>query len=177
MNELTTTSAREAAAVGAVAGSMFAFIMFFGLAMWVISVIATWKIFKKAGEPGWKAIIPIYNIYMLYKIVGMKMWFWILICTGILLSIIMGVDGTAGVFSMTNAQLAAFNWNDHMLTVVTLVIYCIFALGVDIYYCIRTSKSFNHGGLFATGLFFFQPIFWLILGFGKSKYNKKVALN
>jgi hypothetical protein len=35
-----------------------------------------WKIFEKAGEAGWKSIIPIYNVYIMYKIVGMKNWFW-----------------------------------------------------------------------------------------------------
>ena len=33
-------------------------------------IVALWKIFTKAGEPGWKSIIPIYNIIMLLKIVG-----------------------------------------------------------------------------------------------------------
>jgi len=34
----------------------------------VIYVIAYWKIFEKAGEPGWGAIIPFYNMYLLFKI-------------------------------------------------------------------------------------------------------------
>ena len=42
----------------------------------VLIIIAMWKIFEKAGEAGWKSIIPIYNVYIMYKIVGMKNWFW-----------------------------------------------------------------------------------------------------
>jgi hypothetical protein len=42
----------------------------------IVSIIAMWKIFEKAGEAGWKSIIPIYNVYIMYKIVGMKNWFW-----------------------------------------------------------------------------------------------------
>lgn len=34
----------------------------------VVVIIAMYKLFKKAGEAGWKAIIPIYNLYILYKI-------------------------------------------------------------------------------------------------------------
>ena len=35
---------------------------------YVLVVVASWHIFTKAGEPGWKSIIPIYNEYILYKI-------------------------------------------------------------------------------------------------------------
>lgn len=41
----------------------------------VISIIAMWKIFTKAGEAGWKAIIPIYNTVILFKIAGISPWF------------------------------------------------------------------------------------------------------
>lgn len=34
----------------------------------VVLVIANWKIFKKAGEPGWAAIVPFYNSYIFAKI-------------------------------------------------------------------------------------------------------------
>ena len=36
--------------------------------MYIIFMIAAWNIFEKAGEAGWKAIIPIWNVYILYKI-------------------------------------------------------------------------------------------------------------
>ena len=38
------------------------------LAIAVISLISMWKIFAKAGEAGWKALIPIYNMYVLFQI-------------------------------------------------------------------------------------------------------------
>ena len=38
------------------------------LAYYIIKVIAHWRIFSKAGEPGWKSLIPIYNNYISYKI-------------------------------------------------------------------------------------------------------------
>lgn len=44
---------------------MFVFI----LAIAILVIVAMWKIFQKAGEPGWKAIIPFYNSYTMYKIV------------------------------------------------------------------------------------------------------------
>lgn len=39
-----------------------------GIVMYIIFMIAAWNIFEKAGEAGWKAIIPIWNVYILYKI-------------------------------------------------------------------------------------------------------------
>lgn len=44
--------------------------------IWVIMVVAHWKIYEKAGKPGWAAIIPIYNIIVLLEIVGKPIW-WI----------------------------------------------------------------------------------------------------
>jgi Family of unknown function (DUF5684) len=46
----------------------------------VVFIIASiWKTFEKAGQPGWAAIIPIYNIYIMTKIAGKPGW-WVLLC-------------------------------------------------------------------------------------------------
>lgn len=44
----------------------------------IISLIAVWKIYSKAGKPGWAAIIPIYNIIVWLEIVGRPLW-WVLL--------------------------------------------------------------------------------------------------
>ena len=44
------------------------------LAILVLTIIAMWKIFEKAGEPGWAAIIPFYNLYVLFKITWGNGW-------------------------------------------------------------------------------------------------------
>lgn len=43
---------------------------------YVLQVIAYWKIFEKAGEPGWKAIIPFYNTYTQYKFTWNANLYW-----------------------------------------------------------------------------------------------------
>ncbi len=48
------------------------------LAILVVMIAAMWKVFEKAGEPGWAAIIPIYNILVLIKIAGKPMW-WVIL--------------------------------------------------------------------------------------------------
>jgi len=42
----------------------------------IVMIIAHWKIYEKAGKPGWAAIIPIYNVIVLLEIVGKPIW-WI----------------------------------------------------------------------------------------------------
>lgn len=61
-----------AAAVGGGIGAVI------GLLIAAIVIAAMWKIFTKAGEPGWAAIIPIYNLIVLLKIAGRPLW-WIIL--------------------------------------------------------------------------------------------------
>ena len=55
---------------------------FFGiviyLAIIVVVVAAIWKVYVKAGKPGWAAIVPIYNLIVLLEIVGRPVW-WIVL--------------------------------------------------------------------------------------------------
>ncbi len=53
------------------------FWLFYGL--FVIAIIAGyWRIFEKAGKPGWAALIPIYNVIVMLEIIG-KPWWWLLL--------------------------------------------------------------------------------------------------
>jgi hypothetical protein len=52
--------------------------MFIYFAVLVLIVVSLWKIFTKAGKPGWAAIIPIYNIIVWLEIVGKPTW-WIIL--------------------------------------------------------------------------------------------------
>ncbi|WP_395717978.1 DUF5684 domain-containing protein [Prosthecobacter sp.] len=48
------------------------------LALVIFMIAAVWKVFAKAGEPGWACLIPIYNIIVLLKISGKPVW-WIIL--------------------------------------------------------------------------------------------------
>ena len=48
------------------------------VAVLALVITAVWKLFKKAGQPGWAAIIPFYNTYVLAKIAGRPDWWFIL---------------------------------------------------------------------------------------------------
>lgn len=49
-----------------------------GLLVWLLMTAGMWMMFTKAGKPGWAAVIPIYNIYTLFKIAGKSGW-WLLL--------------------------------------------------------------------------------------------------
>jgi hypothetical protein len=53
------------------------FFLFFA-AILIFYVVAYWRVYEKAGEPGWGAIVPFYNIYLLCKIAGRPGWWLIL---------------------------------------------------------------------------------------------------
>ncbi len=53
-------------------------IMVVALAVAVLFIVAQWKVYVKAGQPGWAVLIPFYNLYVLLKIAGRPGW-WLLL--------------------------------------------------------------------------------------------------
>jgi hypothetical protein len=48
------------------------------LALAVLLIVSMWKVFQKAGKPGWAAIVPFYNTWVLLQIVGKPTWWFFL---------------------------------------------------------------------------------------------------
>jgi len=108
--------------------------MVFYVALIILIIAAVWKIFTKAGKPGWASIIPIYNLVVLMQIIGRPGWWAIL----------------------------------YLIPLVNIVIAIINAFDL--------AKVFGRGTLFAIfGLILFQPVGYMILGFGKSTYAKSAG--
>ena len=67
----------------------------FWLAVLVIIIIGGWKVFEKAEQPGWAVLIPIYNLWILLKIVGRPGW-WLLLylipLVNVVIAIIVAID-------------------------------------------------------------------------------------
>jgi hypothetical protein len=65
------------------------------LAIAILMIAGIWKTFEKAGEPGWGAIVPFYNIYLMCKIAGRPGW-WLLLyfipCVSLIIAIIVTID-------------------------------------------------------------------------------------
>ncbi len=52
--------------------------MLIGAAFIILMIVSVWKVFVKAGEPGWASIVPIYNAIVYLKIAGKPLW-WIIL--------------------------------------------------------------------------------------------------
>lgn len=65
------------------------------LVVLVVVIASLWKVFTKAGEPGWACVIPIYNLIVLLRIAGRPWWWFILMIiplVGFILAIIVAID-------------------------------------------------------------------------------------
>ena len=65
-------------AIAAAAGTMFLLFMLIYFAVVLLIIVGLWKMFTKAGKPGWASIIPIYNLVVLIEITGKPLW-WIVL--------------------------------------------------------------------------------------------------
>lgn len=74
---------------------IFGAIQYIDLAILIIFMVALWKIFIKAQQPGWAAIIPIYNWYIVLKIARKPGWWLILFLipiANIVVSVIVAIE-------------------------------------------------------------------------------------
>lgn len=131
-------------------GAFVLIFVLFALAISIFMIIAQWKIFTKGKQPGWAAIIPIYNQYILCKMVGINPW-WILIvfCSGILN--IVPIIG----------QLAC----------IAVSIYFAILTNVSL------ARAFGKEDTFAIGLILLPIVFYPILAFGKDEFKGANPMN
>lgn len=77
-DSLMTTFADQSSDIALMAGlvtmSVFMALLAIMVTILVFTIIANWKIFTKAGEAGWKSLIPIYSSVILYRIAGISPW-------------------------------------------------------------------------------------------------------
>ena len=98
-----------------IAPELFFIPMFFSLMIAAFYVFCMWKLFTKAGKPGWAALIPIYNTLVMLEILGRE-WFWILLMlipgVNLVIAVVMMLD-LAKVFGKDTAYgclLILFPW-------------------------------------------------------------------
>jgi hypothetical protein len=112
-----------------------------GLIVSLIVIAGMWKMFAKAGKPGWAAIIPFYNLYVLFEITQSPTWFfW----------------GYLG-FSV--------------IAIPTFGLGFIGAMVLFIIAMLSLARQFAKSDGFAVGLILLSPIFFCILGFGDAQYR------
>jgi len=133
----TTTTSTDTKGLALFSG----FLLIIWLALAVVAIVASWKIFEKAGVAGWKSIIPIYNSWTLAEIAGKPGW-W----------------GLAPLVYLIPVLGLLVGW------ILVIVVYVIIALEL----AKRFGKDTTFAIL---GLIIFSLVGLLILGFGDAKYT------
>ena len=117
----------------------------------LLNIIGLFKIYQKMGKPGWKGIIPFYNMYGLYDELWDKKYFW-----GYLLA-------QAVMLNPSSPSGLLFSVADLVLSVAMIVVV------MKMY--IKLAKAFGKGTGFGVLTFFFAPICLAVLGFGSAEYE------
>ena len=170
--ELTTS---QTIGLSAALGGILGVFGVFAIAFIILMIVAMWKIFAKAGEKGWKSLIPIYNIYIWFKIAGMKNWFWALFIIQIALRIFAAVLAGTGAIVVSSDGQSAEIANEAAVAILGFcyVASSIFTVVAYILQSAKLSKAFKRGLGTTLGLIFLPNLFQLILAFGSAKYDKK----
>ena len=130
----------------------FAIIAVIGLSRYLLTAIGYSKMYRKAGEAGWKAFIPVYNTYNNYKISWTGKFFFL---SAALYILVTALSNSA----MLAAQLA-------------VIAAGIALLVVTVKQNVKMAKLFGKGAGTGIALIFFPGITSLILGLGKAEFQK-----
>ena len=167
MGSSVTLTGSQATAVAGLLGASLMMLYVFLLAFWILCIIARWKIFTKAGEAGWKSIIPIYADYVQWRIGWKKIGlFWValaLVIVGIVLSYM------DGAFVTNAAGRVAYTGAGGMLSVIGSLMIIAGAI-INLVSVYKLFASFGHGLGWLIGYIFVPNIMLLVLGFGSSQY-------
>ena len=117
----------------------------------LLNIIGLFKIYQKMGKPGWKGIIPFYNMYGLYDELWDKKYFW-----GYLLA-------QAVMLNPSSPSGLLFRVAHPALSVAMIVVVMKLS--------IKLAKAFGKGTGFGVLTFFFAPICLAVLGFGSAEYE------
>lgn len=122
----------------------------------LLLIVSEWQIFKKAGEKGWKSLIPFYSIYLSHHIAGMShIWF--------ILEMIIWIFETF---------IAVWFEFPMWFEICTLSFTLLFTIASEIVHINKLCNCFGKGKAFKIGLFFIPFVFQMILAFGPAKYKK-----
>ncbi|MBQ3291617.1 MAG: hypothetical protein IJH43_04495 [Mogibacterium sp.] len=102
----------------------------------IAAIVGLWKMFEKAGQDGWPAIIPFYNTYKLCEITMGNPWYWLRLFVFII-PIVGWILGFYYLYVMSKATARAYGQSDvwalgYMF--LSPVFYCITGFGDAQYY-------------------------------------------
>ena len=145
------------------------------VAIGILGIVGLWKVFRKAGMPGWLSLIPIYNIWAWGVAVfsnRKKAVVWVVVSALFILIAFTGFEKSFtydsgggllnGTGSSTILQLGFLGFVG-LITQIVLIIMQVLASA-------STARSFGKGAGFAIGLFFLTPLFLFALGISDASY-------
>ena len=135
--------------------------------MWVVilglslfCIVCWWKLFVKAGKPGWGAIVPVYNVILMLDVAEMS-WKWIL-------------TPFLSIFAFMFGVIAGMFLDTPILFLIGFIIFVFLLISYYIAFAFllpfRVARNFGKGDGFAVLTVFFAPICYAILAFGSSSY-------
>jgi len=124
--EFNTSSSGSTTAFGG-------FMLVWMLVIFIVSIVALWKVFEKAGEAGWKSIIPLLNAYIIVKIAGRPGWWLLLLLVpfvNFIVTIVLSIDiakafgkstafGVVGLWLFSLIGFLILGWGDATYTLPT----------------------------------------------------------
>lgn len=136
----------------------FAF-LFITIVTQIIFIIANCLVFRKIGEKPYKALIPFYQEFVLFRALGV---------TRVIPAIY--TAAVAVFIVITYIELPGFMISLILFLVNALII--VFYLIIYFQKAVKLSDYFGKGSAFKVGMVLFQPLFTMILAFGRSRYLK-----
>lgn len=165
-------------AVSALYGIMSVLSFLFSHILLGVELIGFWFTYKKMNLPGWKGIIPFYNVYVLFDELWETKHFWrsLIYCGVFAVSFIIGeiFFFVGNVFSARGYRGDGFNMTSPVLLIIGLVFFAaalvMLVLAIMIYFKLyhMTAKAFGLKTAWVWGMLFVPYIIFPIIGFHKN---------
>ena len=147
------------------------------IALYVLMIVSMCKIFQKANEEWWKAIIPFYGTYVEYRIAGKKKLFWVQLIVStvsVIIGFILIIASLTGMittsFNSGRDSIRATDGVYILMLFSAMLIIIVPTFVINAIKCVGLARSFGLSGGFAAGLILLPYVFYPILAFGKSQY-------
>lgn len=143
---------------------------FISIAVWIWTIVCMWIIFNKTWRKWWESIIPVWNVYVLFKIAGKKWWFRSLLLVPvlwILVSILFWITMQSWDVNEYSSLYAIKNVANWILWMLALIVPLMAWITMSYW----LTKKFGQSNRFCVGILFLTPIFFWILAFSDAKYE------
>lgn len=144
------------------------------LAIAVLTFVSMWIVYCKAGQGGWKLLIPIYGDYIRFKIAHCAGRFWanlllpIISTVLIVLGVLQGAGSVTGILESAGAAGPMI-----LIGVILVIITAVIRITVPF----KMAAAFHCSGAFGLGLWLLPTVFYAILAFNRSiVYDRKETI-